>query len=36
VNGYPLTDGYKMSEADLQKELERRVAKYEMMKSHDN
>lgn len=36
VNGYPPVDGYKISEADLQKELERRVAKYEMMKSHDN
>lgn len=35
VNGYPQPDGYKISEAELQKELERRVAKYEMMKSHD-
>lgn len=36
VNGYPVSDGYKMSEADLRKELERRVSKYEMMESHDN
>lgn len=36
VNGYPVSDGYKMSEADLRKELERRVSKYEMMESHGN
>jgi hypothetical protein len=36
VNGYPQPEGYKMSEADLQKELERRVSKYEMINSHGN